>query len=59
MSYDDVTLWLITAMSLTAVALLFWTFAAVIRTSRAARLALEPDNGRTLAGMTPPDRGSA
>ncbi|WP_236657126.1 hypothetical protein [Acidisarcina polymorpha] len=57
MSYDDITLWLITAMSLTAVAFLFWTFAAVVRTSRAALL--DADQGRQLSSLAPGDHGPA
>jgi hypothetical protein len=40
MSFDEVTLWLVTAMSLTAVAFLCWTLLALVRTSRTHGLPL-------------------
>jgi len=38
-------LWLVTAMSLTAVVFLVWTLAALIRRSGPARFAMESDPG--------------
>jgi hypothetical protein len=48
MSFDDLMLWLVTAMSLTAVVFLVWTLAALIRTSGAAPFAMESDSGQRL-----------
>jgi hypothetical protein len=45
MSFDDLMLWLVTAMGLTAVVFLLWTLAALIRTSGAASFALDSDPG--------------
>ncbi len=58
MTFDEVTLWLITAMSLTAIAFLCWTLAAVVRTSRATRFPLGSNSGRQLTGLAPHDPGS-
>jgi len=55
MSFDELTLWLVTAMSLTAVAFLCWTLLAVIRTSRSAPFSLGAERGRRLPGLTPQD----
>jgi hypothetical protein len=43
MSFDDVMVWLVTAMSLTAVLFLFWTLAALIRTSGPGPFAMESE----------------
>jgi hypothetical protein len=45
MSFDDLMLWLVTAMSLTAVVFLIWTLAALIRTSGPPSFALGSDPG--------------
>jgi hypothetical protein len=44
MSFDDLNLWLITAMSLTAVALLVWTMAALFRRSKPAPFDLSAEH---------------
>jgi len=49
MSFDDLMLWLVTAMSLTAVVFLVWTLAALIRKSGPARFAMESEPGRGLS----------
>jgi hypothetical protein len=46
MSFDDLMLWLVTAMSLTAVVFLVWTLAALIRKSGPARFAMESEPAR-------------
>jgi hypothetical protein len=56
MSFDEVTLWLITAMSLTAVAFLFWTFLALVRTSRSAPFPIGTEQG---ASNSSPDAHSS
>jgi hypothetical protein len=48
MSFDDLTLWLVTAMSLTAVVFLIWTLAALIRRSGPSSFAMESDPGAGL-----------
>jgi len=45
MSFDDLMLWLVSAMSLTAVVFLVWTLAALIRTSGPTGFALDSDRG--------------
>jgi hypothetical protein len=59
MSFDEVTLWLVTAMSFAAVFLLFWTLAAVIRASKSAPFAVGSADGRQLNGVAPHRRNSA
>jgi len=45
MSFDDLMLWLVTAMSLTAVAFLVWTLAALVRSSGSTSFALDSEPG--------------
>jgi len=59
MSFDEVLLWLVTAMSLTAVVFLLWTLAAVVRTSRQGPLGTDPQSSRPLSALGPRDRGPA
>lgn len=58
MLFDDMMAWLFTAMGITAMVFLFWTFAAVVRTSRSA-LASGSDSGQPLATLSPPDTSDA
>jgi hypothetical protein len=48
MSFDNLTLWLITAMSLAAVFFLVWTFAALVRSSLSTPLTIGSGSGRRL-----------
>jgi len=48
MSFDDLMLWLMTAMSLTAVVFLVWTLAALIRKSGPPPFAMESEPGTGL-----------
>jgi hypothetical protein len=57
MSFDDLMLWLVTAMSLTAVVFLLGTLAALIRNSGTEPFVMESEGGRQLSSMTPHDRG--
>jgi len=59
MSFDEVMLWLVTAMSLTAVVFLIWTLAAVVRTSRHGSFGPGSQPGRPFSAMAPRDRGPA
>jgi hypothetical protein len=59
MSFDDLMLWLVTAMSLTAVVFLLWTLAALIRNSGPDSFAMESEGGRRLSSVPPHDRGPA
>jgi len=47
MSFDDVMLWLVTAMGCTAVAFLLWTAVALIRNSGRASFAVRAELGRS------------
>jgi hypothetical protein len=53
MSFDDLMLWLVTAMSLTAVVFLVWTLAALVRSSGSSPFAMEPESGRGLSADSP------
>jgi hypothetical protein len=57
MSFDDLMLWLVSAMSLTAVVFLLWTLVALIRNSGPEPFAMESETGRHLSATTPRDRG--
>jgi hypothetical protein len=57
MSFDDLMLWLVTAMSLTAVVFLVWTLAALIRSSGAASFAMESDSGQPFSAASRRHRG--
>ncbi len=57
MSFDDLMLWLVSAMSLTAVVFLLWTLVALIRNSGPGPFAMESETGRQLSATTPRDRG--
>ncbi len=59
MQLDDLLIWLVTAMGLTAVFFLLWTLAALVRRSGPRALAMEGESGRQLSGLTPGDRGHA
>jgi len=59
MSFDDLMLWLVTAMSLTAMAFFLWTLAALIRNSGPQPFAMESEPGRQLSATTPRDHGPA
>jgi len=60
MSFDDVTLWLISAMSLTAVVFLLWTLVALVRTSRRrGSFGIDDEGGQQLSAMTQRDRDPA
>jgi hypothetical protein len=60
MSFDDVTLWLISAMSLTAVVFLLWTLVALVRTSRRrGAFGIDAEGGQSLSAMAPQDRDPA
>jgi hypothetical protein len=50
MSFDDLMLWLVTAMSLTAVVFLVWTLAALVRSSGPSPFVMESETGRSLSG---------
>ena len=52
MSFDDLMLWLVTAMSLTAVGFLVWTLAALIRKSGPSSFAMESDPGAGLSSAS-------
>jgi hypothetical protein len=56
MSFDDMMIWLITAMGLTALVFLFATLAALVRTNRSA-LAMGGERGRQLHGLASHDPG--
>lgn len=56
MSFDDLMLWLVTAMSLTAVVFLVWTLAALIRTSGPAPFIMESESGQRLSTASRRDR---
>jgi hypothetical protein len=59
MSFDEVVFWLLTAMSWTAVAFLFWTLAAVVRKSLTTGYSDTPESASNASGMTPNDPGPA
>jgi hypothetical protein len=60
MSFDDVTLWLISAMSLTAVVFLLWTLVALVRTSRhRGGFGIDAEGGQALSAMAPQDQDPA
>jgi len=59
MSFDEVLVWLVTAMSLTAVVFLLWTLAAVVRNSRHGSFDPDSQPGRPLSALAPRDRGPA
>jgi hypothetical protein len=58
MQFDEMLVWLITAMGLTAMAFLFWTLAAVVRTSRSTSLNLSESGTRAFHGASSSDRQS-
>jgi hypothetical protein len=59
MQFDEMMVWLITAMGFTAMAFLFWTLAAVVRTSRSAGLAIGDQRAHSFGGSAPNDRRSS
>jgi hypothetical protein len=59
MSFDDLMVWLVMAMGLTAVVFLLWTLVALVRDSRALPFGIESERGSRLSGLAPRDRGSA
>jgi len=58
MQFDEMLVWLIAAMGLTAMAFLFWTLAAVVRTSRSTGLSLSESGTRAFHGSASNDRQS-
>jgi hypothetical protein len=59
MQFEEMMVWLITAMGFTAVAFLFWTLAAVVRTSRSAGLAIGDQRAHSFGGPAPGDGHSS
>jgi hypothetical protein len=59
MQFDEMLVWLITAMGLTALAFFFWTLAAVVRTSRSTGLDLAESGTQVFRGSASTDRRSA
>jgi len=58
MQFDEMLVWLITAMGLTAMAFFFWTLAAVVKTSRSTGLELSESGTRAFHGSNSNDRQS-
>ncbi len=59
MSFEEITLWLVMAMSVTAVAFLCWTLVAIFRRSGGSPFSSEPQGGASLGELTPQDPESA